>query len=216
MVLITKRFYTYSTLPLIRQMLMKTIKTISNPEAFKVLADESRRKILFLLRAKEMTVSQIAEQLNLTPQTVYHHIKRLLDGDMVEVSREVRVDHIIESYYQATAEVFHFTLGKSCHSKDAIEENTEVALKALVRLGFKLDFDKKDISELAELRAEMQDCCGAKEYEEAISKLDNVDLLTQEHVQEYAGILSMSAEEMATQEELKKKFRNRLRELIKK
>jgi DNA-binding transcriptional ArsR family regulator len=216
MVLIAKRFYTHSALTLIRQMFMKTVKTITDPEAFKVLADGSRRKILFLLRAKEMTVSQIAEQLSLTPQTVYHHIKRLLEGDMVEVSREVRVDHIIESYYQATAEVFYFTLGESSHSKKAIEETTEAALKALVRLGFKLNYDKKAISELAELRMEMHDCCGAKEYEDAISKLDNVDLLTQEDVQEYAGILSMSAEEIETQEELQKKFRNRLRALIKK
>jgi hypothetical protein len=63
---------------------------------------------------------------------------------------------------------------------------------------------------------EMHDCCGAKEYEDPISKLDDVDLLTQEDVQEYAGILSMSVEEMDTQEELQKKFRNRLRSLLKK
>ncbi len=216
LVLIAKRFYTHSTFALIRQKHMKPVKTITDPEAFKVLADETRRKILFLLRAKEMTVSQIAEQLDLTPQTVYHHIKKLVECEMVEVSREVRVDHLIESYYQATAEVFHLTVGKSSHSKEALEETTEAALKALGKIGFKLQYDKKDVSELAELMMDMHDCCSAKEYEDAISKLDDVDLLTQEDVQEYAGILSMSAEEIETDEELRKKFRNRLRALIKK
>ena len=53
---------------------MKPIMTITDPEAVKVAVDETRRKMLYLLRAKEMTVSKIAEELNLTPQTVYHHL----------------------------------------------------------------------------------------------------------------------------------------------
>lgn len=193
---------------------MKPVKTIVNPEAFKVLADETRRKILFLLRAKEMTVSQIAQELNLTPQTVYHHIRKLVEGDMVEVAREVRIDHLIESYYQATAEVFHFTVGKTSHSKEALAEMTEAALKALGRIGFKLEYDKEAISELAELKMQLHDCCGVKEYEDAISKLDDVDLLTKEDVQEFAGILSMSPEELATQEKIEKEFRDLLRSFI--
>ncbi len=195
---------------------MKAVKTIVDPEAFKVLADESRRKILFLLRAKEMTVSQIAHELNLTPQTVYHHIKKLVGGDMVEVSREVRVDHLIESYYQATAEVFHFALGKSSHSKEALEETIETALKALGQIGFKLKYDKNEVSELADLRLELEECCGAKEYEEAISKLDDVDFFTKQEILEFAGILSMSTEKCATQDNIQKKFSDLLRSFNKK
>ena len=56
---------------------MKPVKTISDPESFKIAADDTRRKIIHLLRAKEMTVSQIADELDLTPQTVYHHIRKL-------------------------------------------------------------------------------------------------------------------------------------------
>ena len=193
---------------------MKPVKTIVNPEAFKVLADDTRRRILFLLRAKEMTVSQIAQELNITPQTVYHHVKKLVEGEMVEVSREVRVDHLIESYYQATAEVFHFTVGKTTHSKEALVQMTEAALKALGKIGFKLKFDKKAISELAELKMQLHDCCGAKEYEDAISKLDEIDLLTKQDVQEFAGILSMSPEEVAAQEKIEKEFRDLLRSFV--
>lgn len=193
---------------------MKHLKTISDPEAFKLMADETRRKIVFLLRAKEMTVSQIAQELNITPQTVYHHIKKLVEGNLVEVTREVRVDHLIESYYQATAEVFHFTVGKTSQGKEVLREDTEVALKALNRIGFKLKYDQKVISDLVELMMQQKDCCGIAEYEDAVSKLDDVDFFTKQNVQEYAGILSMSDKEFAIRDELRKKFRELLRSLL--
>ena len=193
---------------------MKHFKSISNPEAFKLVADETRRKIVFLLRVKEMTVSQIAHELNITPQTIYHHIKKLVEGDLVEVTREVRVDHLIESYYQATAEVFHFTIGKTSRGKAVLIEETEAALKALERIGFKLKYDQKTISKIVELIMDQKDCCGAKEYEDAVSKLDDIDFITKQNVQEYAGILSMSDEEYAERNELRKKFRDLLKSML--
>ena len=47
---------------------MKAIKVVDDPENFKLLADDTRRRIVFLLRAKEMTVSQIASNLEVTPR----------------------------------------------------------------------------------------------------------------------------------------------------
>ena len=193
---------------------MKPIKTISTPEAFKVVADESRRRILHMLRAKEMTVSQIADQLDLTPQTVYHHIKKLVEAEMVEVTREVRVDHLIESYYRATAEVFHLTVGKETRSKENLAGGIESALDALKKIGFKIKYDKEAISKLTELSLELEDCCSQKNVEEAISKLDEVDYLAKQHAEEYAGLLSMTDEEIAKQDAIKKKFRKMLRSLV--
>jgi DNA-binding transcriptional ArsR family regulator len=195
---------------------MKAVKHISDPEAFKILADDTRKKMIFLLRAKEMTVSQIADQLNLTPQTVYHHIKRLVEAGMVEVTREVRVDHLIESYYMATAEVFHLTVGKTSGGKETLNEMIPVALNALKRLGFNITYTDKDVAQLAELTMERAECCGAKEYEEAISKLEDVDLFTKEDVQEYAALLSMSDKQLEEQDEIDRKFRELLRSLVKK
>jgi len=193
---------------------MKHFKSVSDPEAFKLMADETRRKIIFLLRAKEMTVSQIAHELNITPQTIYHHIRKLVEGNLVEVTREVRVDHLIESYYRATAEVFHFTIGKTSGGKEVLQEETEATLKALSRIGFKLKYDNKAISELVELMMEQKDCCGEKEYEDAVSELEDLDFFTKQNVQEYAGILSMSDDEFATRNELRKRFRDLLKSLL--
>ncbi|MCW3997394.1 MAG: helix-turn-helix domain-containing protein [Candidatus Bathyarchaeota archaeon] len=195
---------------------MKAIKTISDPEAFKLMADQTRRKIIFLLRAKEMTVSQIAGELNITPQTVYHHIKKLVKGDMVEVTREERVDHLIESYYQATAEVFHFMCGKTSHSKALLKETTEITLKNLQKIGFKLKYTQEDVAKLVELKMAQQDCCGFMDFEEKVSKLQDLDPLTKQDIQDYAGMLSTSDKEFVNQDELRKKFRKLLKSLIEK
>ena len=195
---------------------MRAVKTISDPEAFKIAADQTRRKMLFLLRAKEMTVSQIAQELNLTPQTVYFHIKKLVEAGMVEVSREVRVDHLIESYYQATAEVFHFTVGNTTRSKETLMETIEAVLNALKRIGFRIEYDKKALNQLTDLQMKLQDCCSAKEYEEEIAKLEDVDFFVKQDLQEYASILSMSDEKIDKEEQLKREFRELLRSLINK
>ena len=101
---------------------MRAFKVIKDPEAFQLLADETRRRIIYLLRAKAMTVAQIAEELSLTPQAIYHHIRKLKDAGLVEVAREERVDHFIETYYQATAEVFHLSHGEGMSESYAREK----------------------------------------------------------------------------------------------
>jgi DNA-binding transcriptional ArsR family regulator len=194
---------------------VKAVKSISDPEAFKILADDSRRKIVFLLRAKEMTVSQIADELNLTPQTVYHHIKKLVDADMVEVTREVRIDHLIESYYMATAEIFEITVGKASGSKERQTENIAAILAALKKIGFNLKYNEKDVDKLSELAMEREECCSAKEYEEAVSRLEDADFFVKQGVQEYAGLLSMTDERLEKQDDINRKFREMLRSLVK-
>ena len=110
---------------------MQHLKLIRDPEAFQLLGDETRRKIIFLLRVKEMTVSQIAADLNITPQAVYHHIKKLQKADLIEVAREERVGHLIESYYQATAESFMFHIGPTDPTQKLAQEQVRNVLNAL-------------------------------------------------------------------------------------
>lgn len=196
---------------------MKPIMTITDPEAVKVAVDETRRKILYLLRAKEMTVSKISDELNLTPQTVYHHIRKLCDVGMVEVAKEVRVDHLIESYYRATAEVFHFTVGKETKSRDTSREKIKATLNALQKIGYSLKYDQKAVDELADLSVELENCClVCSETEDAISKLEDVDYFTKQEAQEYAAMLSMTDEEIVKNDENKKRFRELLRSLLEK
>lgn len=194
---------------------MKPLKEI-DAEAFRLLGDETRKKIVFLLRVKEMTVSQIAGELNLTPQAVYHHIKKLLKGEMVEVAREERVDHLIESYYRATAETFVSSVGEACCSVRVSKEQVTTILNALKKLGFKVEFDENKISQLADLQTELDECCGSGKYEDAIVELDDVAFPIKPLILEYAETISMSDKEYTRQQEIRKRFRDLLRSLIKK
>jgi DNA-binding transcriptional ArsR family regulator len=204
---------------------MKPIQVLRDPEAFKLLADETRRKILYLLRVKDMTVSQLAAELDLTPQALYHHIKKLLDGGMVEVVREERVGHLIESYYRATAEDFLLSSGKLSAQtlrdrKLALEQVTAV-LNALKKLGFNLDFDKNKISKLVDLRAELTSECIKNDEkcirtEEKIWNMDDLNLLTKQIACDFSTTLLMSDEGFVRQQETRKKLRDLLLSLVKK
>ncbi|MBL8794820.1 MAG: winged helix-turn-helix transcriptional regulator [Planctomycetia bacterium] len=57
-------------------------------EAFKALADPTRRKILQLLRRGEQTAGELAEQFDLSKPTVSHHFTVLKDADLVVTRRE--------------------------------------------------------------------------------------------------------------------------------
>src|SRR5437867_259508 len=125
---------------------MKAFKVIKGgPEIFQVLADETRRRIIYLLRAKEMTVSQIADELDLTPQAIYHNIRKLKDSGMVEVGREERVDHFIETYYRASAEIFYLEHGEA-ETKEVAEKRTREALESLSRIGVKVRTDPEAVA----------------------------------------------------------------------
>ncbi|NWG11589.1 winged helix-turn-helix transcriptional regulator [Candidatus Bathyarchaeota archaeon] len=198
---------------------MKTIKTITDPEAFQLLADETRRKIVFLLRVKEMTVSQIAEQLDLSPQAVYHHIKKLQKGDLVEVVREERLGHLIESYYRTTAETFNLSVGKTStrtpkNRKLAKQREAEI-LDALKKLGFNVKYDESNLDQLVDLRTELNQCCGLSEYEDKLSNMEDLDFITKIEATEYAETISMSEEEFVRLQEIKKKLRKLLKSLVK-
>jgi len=200
---------------------MKSMMVIREPEAFQLLADETRRKILYLLRVKEMTVNEIAEQLGITSQAIYHHIKKLVKGNMVEVVREERVGHLIESYYRATAEDFLLTHGKmspqSLHDRKLAEEQVTTVLNALNKLGFKLEFDEDKISQLVDVRAQLGESCEEckQKYEDKIWNMDDLNFLTKMIASDFAGTLLMSDEEFARKMETGKKYRALLRSLVK-
>lgn len=64
-----------------------TIVGIEN-DAFKALADPTRREILRLLRRGEMTAGDLAARFDTTKPTLSHHFAVLRDADLVTVRRE--------------------------------------------------------------------------------------------------------------------------------
>lgn len=57
-------------------------------DAFKAIADPTRRHILQLLRQGEMTAGDLATQFNMTKPTMSHHFAVLVDADLVTRRRD--------------------------------------------------------------------------------------------------------------------------------
>jgi DNA-binding transcriptional ArsR family regulator len=186
---------------------MKTVKIITDPEAFQLLADDSRRRIIFLLRTRPMTVSQIAEELSLSPQTVYHHIQKLKGADMVEVVKEERVGHLIESYYQSTAEVFNCSIGESPGGVEFVKKQLKSCVDGLNRLGFDLKYDDAIGQEIADAENKLGHLYDFSKFDERVSKFDDVDFVTKQSILEAAMILSLSEKEFNERLGLERKVR---------
>ncbi|WP_456366456.1 winged helix-turn-helix domain-containing protein [Thermococcus sp.] len=89
---------------------MTKVKVITDPEVIKLMLEDTRRKILALLRNREMTISQLSEILGKTPQTIYHHIEKLKEAGLVEVKRTEMKGNLVEKYYGRTADAFYINL----------------------------------------------------------------------------------------------------------
>lgn len=57
-------------------------------ELFKVLGDPTRMRILFLISAREINVSDMAEKLNVSESAVSHHLKILRLNRLVRRRRD--------------------------------------------------------------------------------------------------------------------------------
>ena len=66
-----------------------------NERAFTLLEDRTRRRMLLLLRESELSATEIAARLVMTPQNVYHHLRAWRTGRDVGVVL-LDVGHVVE------------------------------------------------------------------------------------------------------------------------
>jgi DNA-binding transcriptional ArsR family regulator len=60
---------------------------------FKALNDETRRGILELLKKKDMTAGEIAEQFNISKPSISHHLDLLKQAGLVVANKEGQFIH---------------------------------------------------------------------------------------------------------------------------
>jgi ArsR family transcriptional regulator len=60
----------------------------SSNEAFKAIADPTRREILRLLRRGEMTAGDLAQRFDMTKPTMSHHFAVLKEADLLTSRRD--------------------------------------------------------------------------------------------------------------------------------
>lgn len=88
-------------------------------ELFKVLADETRAKIVYILSKEELCVCDIATLLNSTVSNVSHHLRLLRTAHLVKSRREGRQvyytlddDHVVHIIKEGFDHVNHIHKSK--------------------------------------------------------------------------------------------------------
>lgn len=194
---------------------MRPLKIMRDPESCQLIGDETRRRIIFLLRAKPMNVSQIAETLKLSAPTVYHHIQKLKKAEMVEVAFEKRCGHLIESYYQATAEVFHFIIGESPQAEESHKEAVKAIVDGLNRLGFGLKYDEKIAEKILSAEKRLDSFKDNEEFIESVSKFEDINPIYRQSIVWIAKLLSATDKEYDERLDLQREYRELYKSLKK-
>lgn len=57
-------------------------------DVFEALSDENRRRILELLKKKDLSVSEIAQNFNITGASLSHHLNKLKSAELVTTRRQ--------------------------------------------------------------------------------------------------------------------------------
>ena len=70
-------------------------------DLYKMFADRTRIRILYVLQNKEMCVSDIAQQLDMTQSAISHQLSTLKQGKLVKVGtmEEVKGDDSLEEVF---------------------------------------------------------------------------------------------------------------------
>jgi DNA-binding transcriptional ArsR family regulator len=136
---------------------IKVVEIISNPEQIKVIMDKTRREILSVLKkgikledeimSYELSVPQIAEVINATPQKIYHHIDVLEENGFIRIAKEERRKRSTVTFYERTALVFYI-LAKASGDEDVKDKCNSVDLFLNIFGVDASDEEKEEINQL--------------------------------------------------------------------
>lgn len=82
--------------------------SLSKPEQYRALFEETRSEIVSLLLERAATTSELASVLDKPKGTVGHHLKVLAAAGLVRVVRTKRVRALEAKYYGRTARTFYY------------------------------------------------------------------------------------------------------------
>jgi DNA-binding transcriptional ArsR family regulator len=110
------------------------IKIIKDPEVAKLLADDTRRRILHMLRHKEMSPADLSKALDKNFSSIQHHLNQLIGAGLVAQTREEKVRNMIQPYYHATAHRFiiSYSLSESLQKDDEYAQYQDAVLKKMI------------------------------------------------------------------------------------
>jgi len=129
---------------------LREVLIITDPETVQVLSEETRFKILQLLRKSPMTINELSDAIGKDRTTVYRHVKRLEAAGLVE-ELEIRGN---EKVYTRSARLFLVKTGPDESIEKFREAYLQVEAEKLVKILEKAGFEIKDREKLKELLKE--------------------------------------------------------------
>ncbi len=141
------------------------VKVVRDPDHVKVAIEDTRSDILSLLRVNDMTISQIAENLDKDHSTIYRHIKKLEDAGYIKEIAQMKENHIPKKVYTRTADAFLLSPTSidggepSDLTLDWERENARKILELLEIMGYSVDEgeDEEMIDILSNIFAELKE-----------------------------------------------------------
>jgi len=156
--------------------LQRRIHVIKDPEVAKLLADDTRRRMLHLLRHHEMSATGLAKALKKNHSSIVHHLHLLKEAELIEETRTQQVRNMVQSYYRSVAGRFMVSYSLS----EALAENDnytawqeEVQQRVIDGLGsFGLEFPEGEREKIEELIAVISGL-RKRAFEETVENQDN-------------------------------------------
>ena len=159
---------------------VEEIRVIKDPEVAKLLADDTRRRILHMLRHQEMSSADLTKALDKNFSSVQHHLNSLVVAGLVEQTREEKVRNMVQPYYHATAHRFiiSYSLTESLAKDDGYAQWHEKSLQKMIMglevFGIKIPEEKRArVTELMDACVEME----RKAFEEAVEQQSDPEKL---------------------------------------
>jgi DNA-binding transcriptional ArsR family regulator len=159
---------------------VEDIRVIKDPEVAKLLADDTRRRILHMLRHHEMSPADLARALDKNFSSIQHHLNSLVLAGLVEQTREEKVRNMIQPYYHATAHRFliSYSLTESLAKDDGYAQWHEKSLQKMIMglevFGIKITEEKRTrVTELMDACVEME----RKAFEEVVEQQSDPEKL---------------------------------------
>jgi DNA-binding transcriptional ArsR family regulator len=104
--------------------LRSDVQIITDPEVGKLLADETRRKILRILSHEEMSATDLAKKLEKNHSSIVHHLNTLIEAKLIHITRQEQVRNMIQPYYKAVSRDFYV----SYRVTEALEEDPDYSV----------------------------------------------------------------------------------------
>ncbi|AIF68503.1 hypothetical protein PAP_00280 [Palaeococcus pacificus DY20341] len=151
---------------------MRDVIVVTEPDMIKLLAEETRFKILSQLRDRPMTISELSERLKRDRSTIYRHVKALEDAGFLEKVAKERN----EVLYARSARIF---LVKPYGEDEEVvafriqylQVEAERICSILKRAGFEIKNEEKTVNLIRDILREIEE-----KAREPIKKVENVEM----------------------------------------